>query len=85
MLTNEDLEAITEAFRNVIKNEMHDMIDDALQEKRNTFLSAAETAKLIGCSVKTLYSKSCKIPHTKVGKYLQFSRDDVLRYLGILK
>jgi excisionase family DNA binding protein len=85
MLTDKDLEKISEVFRQIVRSEIEELIEKTIQSKKDEYLSVDETARLVGCSKKTLYSKSCQIPHFKQGKYLKFSRTDVLRYLGVIK
>jgi excisionase family DNA binding protein len=83
-VTNLTIDDISKAIRNEIRNELRSFFNEKEEKEREDEIGGIELAlELTGLAKPTIYSlvSTRKIPHSKRGKKLYFSRKELLEWL----
>ncbi|MET7253435.1 helix-turn-helix domain-containing protein [Dyadobacter fermentans] len=78
---SELIDALTDRFREIVKQELKNLYSDENGADTRTYLTVEQTAEFLGCSTEFVYKLKYRMPHSKMNAKLYFRIDDLNRYL----
>lgn len=83
MMTRAQAKIIAEELYKLMRNDVVNVAQEIAREDMDQFISAPEAAKMLGWSVKTLYTRKNDIAaYVKVGNKLMFKRSQLMKIIG---
>lgn len=74
-LTRADARLIAQELHLLLRKDIDRAVHAQIDKASDEYIGTAEAAAMLGCKPKTIYNHRDRLPHSKVGKYLRFSRN----------
>ena len=72
---------IARELHKLLKEDIKDAVTTHFNQTDDEIIGVDEVAQMLGIKPKTVYNKVNKLPHTKVGRSLRFSRNRISEFI----
>lgn len=80
-MTRTEARAVAEELYKLMRKEFKTLVKEVVEENADDWVGTVEAAKILGCSIGSLYNNISNIPHTKNGRLLRFRKSALIKYL----